>query len=454
MKYTLLILNFVFVELAYSQQVPLLNLRYNEDYSVLKNDTLKNWYSRIKYLPLNHSRSSWLSFGGEYRYQLQYIKNEDWGDAQNDEYTAIYNRLLFHSDVHLGKHVRFFAQFTSTTASGRGAANRSIDENRLDVQQAFVDYNVLTLDKCKLVIRFGRQELFYGSQRLIAVREGPNNRLSFDALKAFYKKINLQVDLFYSQPVNSRLAVFDDPINRVEKLWSAYIVANELPVVQNADFYYIGYQNKKKPFNNISATENRHSIGARFWKKKDAFQYDIEALYQFGKNGSGVIDAYTASANLTYQFTRIKLKPIMGLKTELISGDKSATDNRVNTFNPFFPKGAYFGLAALIGPVNLIDLHPSVEIALYPKISLAADYDVFWRYSMADGIYGPNAAILYSAAPGKHIGNQLGLSIEYTPFQNLTITPEFSYFKAGKYLKEVSAGKNIVFSAITIQFKY
>ncbi|MEJ8819479.1 alginate export family protein [Lacibacter sp. H407] len=454
MKYLLLILACATIKPVYCQQVPLLNLRFNEEYSVWKKDTSKKWYKAIKYIPLKKSTSSYVSVGGEYRYQLQYLKNEDWGDAANKEYTAIYNRLLLHSDFHMGKRFRFFGQLVSTTVAGKEPPFRSIDENRLDIQQIFADFSLLKNSESKLILRAGRQELLYGSQRLIAVREGPNNRLSFDAVKAFYEKEHLQLDLFYSRPVRNRTGVFDDPINRNEKLWSVYVVVNKLPIFHNGDFYYIGYQNKINSFYNISATENRHSIGARLWKSENSFQYDVEALYQFGKIGGRIIDAYTASANITYHFNQRKYTPSIGLKTEVISGDKSATDKKVNTFNPLFPRGDYFGLAALIGPVNLIDFHPSVEIKLHTKISFVADYDMFWRYSVADGIYGANVAMLYPAAFSKHIGNQLGISFEYTPIQYLVITPELTFFKAGSYLKEVSAGKEIVFAAITIQSKF
>jgi hypothetical protein len=454
MKYSLLIISCLINKPVYCQHVPVLNLRYNEDYSVLKNDTSKNWYKAIKYLPIKSSTSSYLSIGGEYRHQLQYLKNENWGNASKQENTAVYNRLLLHGDLHIGKRFRFFSQLVSTTVSGKEAPVHSIDENSLDVQQVFADFNILNSSKNKLLIRAGRQELLYGSQRLIAVREGPNNRLSFDAIKMFYKKKNLQIDLFYSQPVRNRTGVFDDPINHDEKLWSAYVVVNKLPAIHNADFYYIGYQNKNNTFNTISATENRHSIGVRLWKKENEFQYDIEALYQFGKIGSGAINAYTASAYLTYQFNQLKFNPVIGIKTEVVSGDKSATDEKVNTFNPLFPRGAYFGLAALIGAVNLIDLHPSVEIQLHPAILFTADYDIFWRHSIADGVYGANTALLYPAAHGKHTGNQLGISVEYTLMQYLKITPAFTYFKADKYLKEVSKGKDILFAAITIQLKF
>ncbi len=103
-----------------------------------------------------------------------------------------------------------------------------------------------------------------------------------------------------------------------------------------------------------------------------------------------------------------KYKPEIGLKSELISGDARYNDNRLQTFNPLFPRGGYFGLVSLVGPSNLVDIHPSVTFDLSPKLFFNMDYDIFWRYSVNDGIYGPNVALLYSGknSDRKSIGRQ------------------------------------------------
>ena len=88
------------------------------------------------------------------------------------------------------------------------------------------------------------------------------------------------------------------------------------------------------------------------------------------------ISGWTASLNASYKFNEIKLKPELGLKTEIISGDRKVGDDKLQTFNPLFPRGAYFGLAALIGPANLVDVHPSVSLNLSNKINLDIDYDI------------------------------------------------------------------------------
>ncbi|MEZ0131808.1 hypothetical protein AB9T88_19290, partial [Flavobacterium sp. LBUM151] len=71
---------------GFAQQYPgFKSLRFDEDYSVLKNDTVSNnWYKTVKFLPLSASRETYVSFGGDIRFQYFYAKNENWGDGPQD----------------------------------------------------------------------------------------------------------------------------------------------------------------------------------------------------------------------------------------------------------------------------------------------------------------------------------------------------------------------------------
>jgi hypothetical protein len=179
-------------------------------------------------------------------------------------------------------------------------------------------------------------------------------------------------------------------------------------------------------------------------------------LYQFGEFGARNISAWTASINTSYKFSKAKLKPEIGIKTELISGNKEYDDNKLQTFNPLFPRGAYFGLAALIGPANLIDEHPFLSLNFSSKLNLDFDYDVFWRYSRNDGIYATNGSLIYSGrkTSEKNIGKQLTGSLVYRPNDFIYFRTEFTWFHAGSYLKEVGAGKDIIFTGLTAQLKF
>ena len=96
-------------------------------------------------------------------------------------------------DVHYGKHVRTFVELKSGLNSFRIGGPRPIDEKKLDFQAAFLELGT-TAGKNSANLLVGRQELEYGSGRLIDVREGPNVRLSFDGFRLKAKLHFWQID--------------------------------------------------------------------------------------------------------------------------------------------------------------------------------------------------------------------------------------------------------------------
>lgn len=440
---------------GFTQSIPAFkSLRYDENYSFLENDSNTNGYRKLKYHRLGNCNHSFISYGGEWRQQYFYTKNESWGDAPDDKNGYLLTRTLLHADLHASNHFRSFVQLQSSLAGSRIDAG-PLDDNPLEIHQAFADWNWQT-GNVNMIIRAGRQELLYGSQRLIAVREGPNHRLSFDAFKLITYTAQAKLDVFYGHPVAARKEIFNDGFNKQAKLWGAYFVQQSSNNSITIDAYYLGLWKQYWKFNDGEGKELRHSMGSRISNGNRNWKYDMEALVQFGKFENKNIFAWTASINTSYKFRNGWLAPEIGLKTELISGDKQPGDDKLQTFNPLFPRGAYFGLAALIGPANLVDLHPSITLTVTKNWSIAFDYDVFWRYSSMDGLYGVNAALIYSSAgsKNKYIGQQPAFNTTYTLNNFVTFTGEFTWFDAGPYLKDAGTGKDILFTGITTQLKF
>src|SRR6185503_474155 len=125
--------------------------------------------------PDNGRAGSSLSAGGEVRQEFEWFDNEEWGAEVPDHNGYSLQRYMAHLDARLSRCVRLYADAKSGIEVGRAGGPRSSDEDRLDLHQGFVD-----LSFGPVTVRAGRQELAFGSQRLISVRDGPNVRQTFD----------------------------------------------------------------------------------------------------------------------------------------------------------------------------------------------------------------------------------------------------------------------------------
>ncbi len=289
------------------------------------------------------------------------------------------------------------------------------------------------------------------------MREGPNNRQSFDAAKFMFQSKSYKADIFYSTYVAAKKGIFNDGFfNDATQLWGAYLSDLAVPVLQNVDVYYFGIEKEKSTWSDVAGKELRHSVGTRIAGNKNKWQYDFEGVYQFGDLAGSTISAWTLSSNTTYALGRNAASAFVGLKTEAISGDYKQGDNRIQSFNPLFPRGAYFGYAALIGPSNLFDIHPSVGVPFAKKFLASMDYDIFWRYSDNDGIYNPGAQVIFPAGTSRDdfMGHQVSGTLEFTGNKFIYLRAEVTWFRPGPYIESMSAGKDILFTGLTSTFKF
>ena len=428
--------------------------RYEENYDFLRDPECRTeLWDPIKYIALLPSFDTYLSLGGDLRERYEFLDHPDFSDANRDDDGYLLQRYMVHADLHVGEHLRAFGQLKSSLEDGRTGGPRPSDEDRLDLHQAFAE-GMLGIGTGSLSLRVGRQEVAFGSSRLVSVREGPNVRRSFDGVRASVAAHGWQLDGIGLASAETEPGEFDDETDRGERLWGAYASG---PVLGNAlglDLYFLGLRRDDSEYDQGTHNERRRTVGTRIFGSPGAWDYNFELVYQWGSFGPGDIEAWTIASDTGYTLKQFPTQPRLGLRANVTSGDRNPQDDDLETFNPLFPRGSYFGEASLIGPQNHMDLHPMLDLHVLENVQVTLDWDFFWRESRDDAIYRVSGAPLVSgtASDERYVGSQGSVAIAWQPERHVEIVTTYEHFFAGPFLHDASR-RDVNFVAVWLSIR-
>ena len=411
-------------------------------------------FDLVKYVPLGDVSRRYLSLGGEARPFFEWFRNEEWGSVPGDD-GYLLQRYMAHLDLHWNDRARLFVQLKSGLERGRRSGPRPVDEDKLDVGQAFVDVAMISSSERKLVVRAGRQEMAFGHQRLVGYREGPNVRRSFDGLRATLRTPAWTVDAFATRPAQTEPGFFDDSPDSHRRFWGTQ-ATRSLSSSVSLDTVLSRALERECNLRPSTAKETRHTNGARFWGEGRGWDYDVEFIHQWGAFGEGEISAWAVASVFGFTFGDLPTRPRLGLSLDVHSGDRDPTDRNLETYHPLFPKGAYYGLITPFGPSNHREIHPVLEAQLLRNLSIRADWMFFWRRTHRDGIYDVAGNLLRS---GQHsdaafVGHSPGIEIVWSFDRHLDLTGNYSRFFARRFLEETPPGKDTAYVALWLTFKF
>ncbi len=432
-------------------------LRAEESYLFLKDaDAGQVFLQDLKWLPLNEKKNYYLTIGGEYRPRIEHFTNRNYSASDETFYSQ---RLSLHASLNLGKRIRLFGELYHGLTSGE---DRLLEDDTIDLHQGFLEFVISKRTTSSITLRLGRQEIGYGVSRLIGIREGPNLRRSFDLAKLNFKKDKRSINLIYGKELIYEVNAFDNASNFFDTeaqnptIWGIYVQDNVLGRIGNLDFYYFGTNVISAQFNDVVGEETRHSVGLRSYGQIGRYSFNTEFIYQFGEIGNSNIGAFNIETDWKYQLTAGGWKPKLGIKLDFSSGDRTGGDGKIQTFNPLFVNPALYSLAGVNTPANLSSFHPNFTVYPAEGVSIFMDYALFYRTSANDGLYTPPRFLLRAASglDEKHIGDVLGLQVQYEINRNISFDLRSSYFIAGKFIKASGDSENTFYVAPTMCFKF
>ncbi len=456
---------------AQSTASPYRLFRYDEDFSFLSDPSLRtDPFDFLKYIELHDDPFVSLSFGGEARTRYEYTSDPAFGlrGPSHDDY--LLQRFLLHADARVGDreefHARAFVQLVSGLVTDEEYPKPGSQDDVFDLQQVFGevvwgDNRAAARDvgASSVGLRVGRQEMGFGSYRLVTSREPTNARLTFDGVRATYLAGSVAVDAFVVRPVIQKVGVVNDEADDRTLFWGLYAA---MPLRSDRslglDFSYFGLDRESTRYESGIGDETRHSLGVRIWGRAAGWDHDTEAVFQVGDFRTGGrsedILAWTVASNTGYTFESVGWRPRVGLKLNVASGDDDPTDDRLGTFNPLFPRNNYFNDANLLAPYNFFDVHPTLQLRPSDSVTVNAGWDAYFRYSTDDAVFAPGGIVIPgSASDSRFVGSSASLVVEWAIDRHLSLTGSYTHFFAGDVVEDAGGG-DVDFVGVWLTFKF
>jgi hypothetical protein len=426
-------------------------------------DDPKNTESDV-FDPLKRIRvgDDWLfSTGGSVwdRYHSEYnsrLTNTD--NAYNLARARVYGDLWYKDQL------RVYAEFIGAWTSNQDLPPLGIDQTGPDFLNLFVDAKLFDLAGKPVYARVGRQELLFGSQRLISTLDWANTRRTFQGVRAFRASEKLDVDAFWVQPVVTQVNRLDWADNQVNfaGVWGTY-----KPKPGTALDGYALVLDNGNPIAQQGITRGPYSIatfGGRFAGDQDTrYLWDFEGAVQLGNTnapgGRAPVVAGMATAGLGYHWKDAPLSPTVWLYYDYASGDRTPNRGNFGTFNPLFPFGHYYlGWADVIGRQNIHDIN--VQYYMYPAkwLTVYLQYHRFYLDSRTDALYSVGGAAFRrdpTGAAGNDVGREFDTVVNFHLTRHADVLVGYSHLFGGDFLKRTtSPARGVDTSVFFVQTSY
>ena len=437
--------------------------RFNEDWSVLRGvdlDKTDDFWDRLKFIPLSPDQNVWLTVGGQARERGEYFRQFLFGNSepkQSDGY--LLSRYRLSADLHVTRYFRMFAEGRSAFALDRelvgGRTTAFVDE--FDLMNGFADVMIPLGQQASVTLRGGRQELIFGSQRLVGPGDFTQVPRAFEGGAAIGQIGGWTITPFWTQSVVIDKYRFNESTSDLE-FFGVFGTGplHVLPV--NVDLYWLDANNKSATFNGTPGREHRHTLGGRVWGKIGAtgLDFEVEGAAQFGTVGRGDVATSMFTTVLGYTLPVPRLSPRVYLEFDYASGDDRPGGN-VGTFNPLYPNGhSYLGYIDYIGRQNLISPNAGVSVSPIRDLTLSLQQYFFWRASDHDAIYNKSGGVLRPATgtTARYVGAETDVLATYNLTHHIQGYAGYSHFSTGEFIEKTGKDKDSDFYYVAIQYTF
>ncbi len=397
-------------------------------------------------------------FAVEERLRCERWNNEDLDDDRPDHDHRVYARTRLRADAIFSSSLRTVVELVDGREWESERRPRAQNDD-LDLHQAYVQ-----LDHGLLMLRLGRQELDFGSRRLVAAPTWNNVLRSFDAARISYVSNIVDVHAF----CGSVVVGVDDEWNRHrhDERFSGIFTTWKPSRNHKLDLYALRLHTWNPDYyvtgeDKVKGEHKRYTYGARLYGDiiPKRWTYDIEAAIQRGHYANDKIRAWAFHADTAYTFLDLPWQPTIQPIFNYASGDRNPTDGTHGRFDPPYcsTHNMFGGIMDLVTWKNVKVAGLRVRAKPVPKLHVAAEAHRYWLAEDNDAWYlGSKKSFRHDKAgnSGDNIGTEVGCWARYTASKHLEFEGGIARFLPGRFAGKTGPHDGMSFCYLQVTFRY
>ena len=396
---------------------------------------------------INSYLPQWLRFSGEFRDREEGRTAYGFKPGGNDAYGLTRVRLGF--DITPSSWFHAYVQARDSEVIGANPQNvTSSMKDVFDLSQAYIEFR--NGEQGWLSFKAGRQELYFGDQRLVGVSNWSNASRSFDATRLTLgnQGIGAILDVFAASVVKN----YPTSLDRIQPGHDFYglnlALTKLVPRATIEPYVYLKTVPSVTGVDKESGDERLYTSGLRgSGTIPGGFDYRARCSFQSGHYADNPIHAWAWYTFFGYTIPKSHFDPRFSIEYNYASGNKAIGSPVRGTFDLLYPTTHQWNrITDLFGEQNITDLKPGFDFKPTRKMRVyffVSDLSLASRY---DSLYDSTGAVLVkvpkSGALSKDIGKEVDLYGTYKVHSRFEIGAGFGHLVAGQFLRQASPGGN------------
>lgn len=370
--------------------------------------------TRGKVQPLQwQSLPSWLTLNAQLRGrtegQTSFNYTQD-GDRIY-ELTRIYGGLEVRPATFLTGYLQFI------DAHALGLPTHVIGTNMRDAFDLRQGYLNLHVRPGGVPVRFvaGRQELKFGSERVIGISDWTNNSRTWDGFNARIGDKN-RVDLFSTSVVQTHPTSLDKHGDGLQFHGAYGSIATWVPHVRVSPYVLVHTARGVTSQQGRKGDQVETTFGTEVEGVLPAnFDYEANGSLQRGSYSNDSIHAGQGFAKLSWLASNLPWNPRIGGEFDYATGNAHRNPDRIGTYDQQYPSNHNaFGLVDLFGYQNIRQERINLDLGPARNLYLLVQGGFLNLAEKRDSLYSSTAAVALRAPAGGFNSDSLGQEVDFS----------------------------------------